>query len=758
MERKAQHTKKLGQNEATLTFQPAPIAILLLFSMAFISGCAFTSASGGNPDLPSALTITSSAMPTARLQTTYQASLAATGGKPPYTWSIATGTLPNGLSLTASTGTISGVPAQSGNSSFVAQVEDSSSPANLSEQGMTIEVATSTGLAILTSSLPSGAIGNAYSITLSSTGGTTPIKWLISSGQLPAGLTLNKAAGAISGTPTQSGSFQFSVQATDSSSPSQTATQELSLVITNETVAITTASLPNGYVGAAYSAVASATGGTPPYTWSVISGLLPSGVTLGSANATFSGTPQNTGVYSFAIQVQDSTAATATAALSITVDSPQTGCGGPPIYCARSDRNLQMETPLPPPAVNAVFDDPDFGSRMVRVTDPSLLAASGLPNQGYITNSSAEQNTWNIDSTKFYVIGDDENNFLLYSFNPSTMQVTWDPIPGTTHNAVPMSADVFSRSNPNLIYGKVNSSPNQTIGQFDTSTNTLTDLVSETTCVPGLAPSSHLGDLSVSAGDQRLLAYEGGTVQDTDMFVVVYDKTLGCRWYNTSTGEIGGQWGPTGYVNSNLRFLLHNARIAISGNWATLDPTVISQKVVWQIGTLNIEVCDVYSPPYCGGHNVGGYTQYVNDSGVLDDMNILVRPFANLTGTTQLINPLPTPVEWSFDSHWSWNDDNPSDNMPVCGSTYLNLIGGRSITRTWDREVICIRTDGVQSEVWRFAHNRSVYNGDFASTPRGNVSQDGKFYMFTSTWENQLGLQTGSTTLYREDVFIVELH
>jgi hypothetical protein len=755
MKLKAWYHSELG-SERNASLLPSAALILLLVLTAFTSGCAFTSSGSETAKLTSALTIESSTMPTGQVQSVYQASLMAKGGKAPYSWSVASGSLPAGLALTASTGAISGMPTETGASTFSAEVQDSSSPANSAEQTLTIQVSSLTRLTIVTSSLPSGMMGSSYSQTLSSAGGTAPITWLISSGQLPSGLTLNRTTGAISGVPQQSGLSQFIVQATDSSTPTpETATQQLSITISGG-VSITTNSLPVADLGVTYSATASASGGTAPYTWSVTSGSLPPGINFGAANGTFSGTPTSAGSYPFQLQVKDANSITATASLSITVNSPQTGCGGPPIYCARSDEGLQTETPMSPPAVNAEFSDPDFGSRMVRVTDANSLASQ--PNDSFISNSSAEQNEWNLDSTKFYVIGDSGNNYLIYSFDPSTLQVTWDPIQGNLNDALPMSAAAFSRVDPNLIYGKVNSSPNQTIGQYDFSTNTLTNIVSETSCVPGLAPGSHLGDLSVSAGDQRIMAYEGGTVQDTDMFIVVYDKTLGCRWYNTQTGQIGGQWGATGTVSSSLRFLLHNARIAISGTFATLDPTGLNQKVVWDIATLNISACDIYSQPYCGGHNVGGYTHYVNESGVLDDMNIGYRPFSNLNTMTQLVNPLPTPVEWSYDSHWSWNDDNSNDTMPVCGSTYLNKVGGTAITRTWDREVVCIRTDGVRSEVWRFAHNRSIYNGDFASTPRGNVSQDGRFYIFTSTWENQLGLQPGSSTLYREDVFIVELY
>jgi hypothetical protein len=838
MRSKARHFTKLGLNMPALAFQSSFVA-LLLASMSFLSGCALTSA-GGNANLPSSVTIKSTALPTAHIQTVYQASLLATGGKPPYFWSVQAGSLPGGLSLTASSGTISGVPNEAGTSTFSAQVEDSSSPVNISTRQMQIQVTASTALTISNSNLPNGTIGKAYSAsasatggvapytwsvssgslppgitlgssngafsgtpgqtgsysfqvqvkdsqaataaaslsivvnstalaisttnlpngmigtpystTLSSTGGTSPFTWLISSGQLPTGLTLNKSTGVISGTPQQSGSSTFIAQVTDSSSPTPyTATVQLSITISGG-VAITTVSLPAGSVGASYSAAASANGGVAPYTWSVSSGSLPPGITLGSSNGTFSGTPGQTGSYSFQVQVKDSQAATAAASLSIIVDPANQNCGGPPVYCARSDMNLQLETPMSAPSVNAVFNDPDFGSRMVRVTNANVLAGVGHPNLSYATNSSSEQNTWNTDSTYFYVIGTG-GNYLLYSFIPSSMQATWDPIPGSFNNALPVSGDAFSRIDPNTIYGWIQGS-SQSIGQYDISTNTTTDLVDTANCVPGLT-KSHMGDVSVSAGDQRLFIYEGGTQQDTDMFVVTYDKTLGCRWYNTQTGQIGGQWGPTGSATVGTSFLLHNARMAISGDWAVLDGTL--QRYVWQIGTLNVYLCSINSTPYCGGHNVGGYTHLINSSGTVDDMNAVIRPFTAPLSPVPLINPLPTPVEWTFDKHWSWNDDNSSDTMPVCGSTYMESIGGTAITRPWDREVICIRTDGVQSQVWRFAHNRSVYNGDFWSTPRGNVSQDGKFYMFTSDWENQLGLQTGSTTLYREDVFIVEL-
>jgi len=81
---------------------------------------------------------------------------------------------------------------------------------------------------------------------------------------------------------------------------------------------ITSASLPGGTGGVAYSATLTATGGTSPYSWSVTSGTLPAGVTLSTAGA-LSGTPTNAGAYSFGIRVVDSIGATASQSYNLTI-------------------------------------------------------------------------------------------------------------------------------------------------------------------------------------------------------------------------------------------------------------------------------------------------------------------------------------------------------------------------------------------------------------------------------------------------------
>lgn len=212
-------------------------ATLLLFSL---SGCGLTSGSNSNGG-PGSLTIMTSALSSAKLQASYNTTLSASGGKQPYTWSITTGNLPAGLTLTASTGKISGTPTQTGNFSFTAKVVDSSSPLQSAAQSLTIKVSSTTpanSLAITTNSLPGAQVSVAYSATLTASNGQTPYTWSMASGSgsLPTGLTLAATTGTISGTPTSSNAYIFTVQVKDSSPTPQMDTRTFTMTTIGRTL------------------------------------------------------------------------------------------------------------------------------------------------------------------------------------------------------------------------------------------------------------------------------------------------------------------------------------------------------------------------------------------------------------------------------------------------------------------------------------------------------------------------------------------
>jgi len=264
--------------------------------------------------------VTTTSLPAGTLGSSYSTTLAATGGIAPYTWALTSGSLPAGLSLNASSGAITGTPSASGTSSFTVTATDSSSPPKTATASLSITVSPP-GFSITTTSLPAGTVGSSYSATLAATSGTTPYTWALTSGSLPAGLSLNASTGAITGTPSASGTSNFTVLVTDSSSPAKTATTNLSITVSTAPLSITTTSLPPGTVGSSYSATLAATSGTTPYTWAVISGSLPAGLSLSASSGAITGTPSATGISSFTVLVTDSSspAETATATLSITV-------------------------------------------------------------------------------------------------------------------------------------------------------------------------------------------------------------------------------------------------------------------------------------------------------------------------------------------------------------------------------------------------------------------------------------------------------
>jgi hypothetical protein len=155
-------------------------------------------------------------------------------------------------------------------------------------------------------------------------GGAGTLTWTVISGTLPPGLSLDSSTGVISGTPTSTGSWTFTVQVTDSGSPALWARQQLSITVNPGTFTITTTSLPDTTNGKPYSYTLGSAGGIPPITWEMISGALPGGLSLDASTGKISG--QVGGVSglttaSFTVQATDSatTPAIATQPLSILV-------------------------------------------------------------------------------------------------------------------------------------------------------------------------------------------------------------------------------------------------------------------------------------------------------------------------------------------------------------------------------------------------------------------------------------------------------
>ena len=250
---------------------------------------------------------------------TYQ--LLFVGGIPPRTWSVASGALPPGLSLSSS-GIISGKPADVGTFNFTTRLTDSTQT-SVTSQPLQITVVAGPLIIVTSGDLTRGTVSSQYLFTLEKLGGDPPYTWALASGALPPGLLMNPATGVIAGIPTQFGTFSFAVRLTDSQ-PESVTSGTLRIIVDPAPLLITsTGDLTGGRVNIDYSFQLVATGGRTPYTWALVAGApLPPGLTLDPATGVISGRPTTAGVYAFTVKVTDATPATATSSLLRITISP----------------------------------------------------------------------------------------------------------------------------------------------------------------------------------------------------------------------------------------------------------------------------------------------------------------------------------------------------------------------------------------------------------------------------------------------------
>ncbi|MCB1209682.1 MAG: putative Ig domain-containing protein [Verrucomicrobiales bacterium] len=269
----------------------------------------YLSGRGYLPEGVSDLTVATTSLAGGGVGTAYSATLVASGGSGSVTWAIASGSLPDGLSLSGSS--ISGTPTTPGTSSFTVRATDSASPAQTATRTLSIVISS---MSITTASLPTATNGTAYTTTLAATNGIAPLTWSVD--VLPSGLTLNTSTGVISGTPVGANTTHLNITATDSSSPVQSVTTSYDLTVT---LVILNTTMPVGTVGTAYAQALTASGGKLPLSWSVKAGTsLPSGLTI--TGSTITGTPDTAGTTTFTLVVTDDAGVVVEKSFDITIN------------------------------------------------------------------------------------------------------------------------------------------------------------------------------------------------------------------------------------------------------------------------------------------------------------------------------------------------------------------------------------------------------------------------------------------------------
>lgn len=274
-----------------------------------------------NDDVP--VTVSPGSLPNGQVTSPYSQTLSASGGALPYLYAVTAGALPSGLTL-SSGGILSGTPTAGGTFNFTVTATDSSAapgPYSGSQAySLTVNPAT---ISLSATALSDGLVGSTYSASITpASGGTSPYSYAVTAGSLPGGLTLNASTGAITGTPSAGGTFNFSITATDSSTGTgpYTATQAYSIVVNAAPVA-GNSSLTVAYDAGATNVPLSLSGGvatsltitTPP----VHGTAIVSGTTI-----TYQPTAGYAGPDSFGYTASNAAGTSAPATVTVTVNDP----------------------------------------------------------------------------------------------------------------------------------------------------------------------------------------------------------------------------------------------------------------------------------------------------------------------------------------------------------------------------------------------------------------------------------------------------
>ena len=725
-----------------------------------------------------------SVLPSATVGSSYHTVLSVRGGQAPYTFAVTRGVLPPGLILNSVTGSISGILTQAGTFSFAITITSNPIGPRGGEREFDLTI-----VRTYTMTVNPSADSNSVTVQISPSnptiadGGKIQFAASVSNTSNTA-VTWSASAGTISlsglfTAPATSGASPVMVTASSAAQSAAKASTAVTITtpVTSSSFVITTSSVPAAVVVTPYTASLAASGGQPPYQWSIASGSVPAGFQLSASTGTLYGSTSQAGTYSFTVQGTDAASHTAQRSLSLVVSAaaPASNCGPPTYNCSRSDLQVvQVPSTLPNvgnlSGMNTIVTDPDFGNRIVRVTDANTDPTSAYKNRTYETaaSGSADDNLWNTDSTLF-LVQDTGTAGVPYSFNSSTFQVgrLYTSSYPTTNGMKLPGGGIWSRVNSQVLYAF----PNTAIGKYDftnrttpPSMQTVFDFTTGTNCLPsGYTPIwKTMG--GVSAGDAVIaMAYSNTGGQETGVNVVAYKAGSGCSALNTATGQVTGDWGASGTVNSPDRFTIHNLKMSRDGNWLIITSNVCTSGTCavnpyfWQIGTTNLENCGEGGS--CSGHYTEGYTHWINNYGS-PWASQQIRSFSDPTVVSVVNQNYPSTSDWSMDQHQSWNNVQPGDSLPFFSTTATITT---PFTAPWANEVIAIAADG-SGKTRRFAHNFiSTRSLNFSTTwGIGTVSQDGKFFIFSSDWMGNLGSESGAATCTlgsdcRGDVFILEL-
>lgn len=426
----------------------------------------------------------------------------------------------------------------------------------------------------------------------------------------------------------------------------------------------------------------------------------------------------------------------------------------PVVYNAISDNVVRPQPPTPAlGAAGTVIVDPTFGTKILRVTDGNTLPE--YRNSGFLTPAGSFEVNWNSDTTMFWIHS--KSGAILFRFDAAALRAT--PVPDPANAAQPLvlpGSGPFSFSKPNILY----MTRGRTVAEYDVNTRTMKTVFDGNAAVPSAGNYAYAP--SVSNDDNRICLAFGGQ-QDTYPYVAVLDRSTGrYKVLDTKASRLDG--APT---NITLGFGMHSAYMDRSGRYVIMSKgqgkvSGTSEWVVWDVDAARVyEIKTEWS-----GHDAAGFGNRVNQSGFYggtpafyEEQQWATRGLSEseINNYSYVLDwqQLPSPHQYIYSGHHSWNNARPDKMVPVVGSIVRDSSKTSLPWRMWDNEIIGVATDGSK-KVYRFAHHRSRWDrSNFWDDPRGNISQDGRFFAFTSNWDRTLGADPWGGV--RHDVFIVAL-
>lgn len=240
------------------------------------------------------LVITSPAVVAPPVGQPFATQLTASGGGT-QEWAVTEGSLPDNVTLSR-TGLLSGVLSTPGATIVTVQVSD---PKRKGTQQLVIGAST---LVVTQPSLPTGVVLKDFAATLAATGGIGPYRWAVTKGDLPGGLELDPASGALTGRPRQAGAFPLDLTVTDVTGAIKTASVTLTI---SRRLKVRRPTAEAGKVGSRYALRFESRGGVGPYSWELEKGALPGGLELDAKTGAVTGTPTEAGRFPIIVSVTD---------------------------------------------------------------------------------------------------------------------------------------------------------------------------------------------------------------------------------------------------------------------------------------------------------------------------------------------------------------------------------------------------------------------------------------------------------------------